>query len=621
MCGIAGHIGTNERYRLRSLDKLSHRGPDAQSIESFAGGEFGHVRLSIIDLDSRANQPFYSANEHYLIVFNGEIYNYRELQSQFLSGVKLRTTSDTEVLVELWNVLGAECVQHLRGMFAFAVYDMHDKTLTVVRDRLGQKPLFFAVENNQFLFASEVRQLADMMPRKPELDARSIDLFFAHQFIPGPYSVYTGIEKLLPGHIAVWDGSSVRTKQYWEYTPKREKLKVSEAEAIELVDAKIRESVKYRLVSDVPVGTMLSAGVDSGVVTAIAAQQSDQTLQTFTIGFQERAFDESVPAQRIADLYGTEHHNVKIQAHEVQNYILTAAKQYGEPYGDSSALPSFIVSQLAAMHVKVALNGDGGDELFGGYRRISPTALQKVMNPVAIPCYQVYNKLEALLQLPFSAGSLARKAIAKGRIYYADPLARSLFFYAYFNRSDMKELYTEDFYREVQGVREAYDAQLLEGLSTQVPLLDKLLQLEYRGRLPGDLLVKMDIASMTYGLEARSPFLDHELVELSTQLHPTFKQRGGVQKYILKQIAKKYLPQDHIDRRKTGFAIPVEEWMKGSVGDLLKDVLAGTPEVWKYLHKKHINALISRHQKGEIRVGAKLWLVLNFAIFMQEYQT
>ena len=410
MCGILGKLGRNAPAHL-PLETPKHRGPDA--CGSWTNGRnctLGHTRLAILDPDPRANQPMRDLSGRFTLVFNGEIYNYAELRRDRLKGVAFRSTSDTEVLLNLWARYGVDALPLLRGMFAFAVWDERTESLYLVRDRLGKKPLFYSLHGDGLAFASELCALRPLLRTCPDVSAPAIDLFLGYQFIPAPHTIYHGVHKLRPAHYGVWHAGVWQEVRYWELTFDPDHA-IGDEDALTLLEAQVREATRLRLRSDVPVGVLLSGGVDSSLVAAMAAQEYGGTLKTFSMGFHEETFNELPFAQRVADRYATDHHAF-ILNEEAEELLQSAVTCYGEPFGDKSALPSMLVCREAAKHVKVVLNGDGGDELLAGYKKYAVGALKRGTGPWAVTAAALGRGLDQVSTYVGADRGLLRKARA-----------------------------------------------------------------------------------------------------------------------------------------------------------------------------------------------------------------
>jgi len=617
MCGIIGRVG-QDCINTLPLEYLAHRGPDANG--HWTNGRnciLGHTRLSILDLEDRANQPMTDPTGRFTIVYNGEIYNYVELRREQLSKETFRTTSDTEVLLLLWRRMGADCLRLLRGMYAFAVWDDHENKLWLARDRFGQKPLVYTTDGQTLTFASELRALRQCIT-EPQLEPKAIDLFLGYQFIPAPYTINQNVFKLPPAHYAVWDGQHLMMRRYWQLQFIHSgQPTISEKEAADTLDQKIRQAVRFRLRSDVPVGCLLSGGIDSGLVTAIAAQEASSQIKTFTIGFKERRYDERRYAHQVAERYDTAHHCYELSAQESEDYLDKAIEQYGEPYGDSSALPTLMVCKYAGENVKVALSGDGGDELLAGYSFFRLNFIDRMLGKAMNKRYQLGRIIGRLRRHKCQDHALAK--LFKKLSSFVSPLNRSLFYEHYVREHDQPMLYQDDFLDQVKTVRQNYEQTLLDEVDFATYPLNQLLAIHYAGYFADDLLVKTDIASMAFGLEVRAPLMDHELMEFAATLSPQMKFRQDVGKYLLKEVARKYLPEQLLNRRKRGFSVPVADWMRSHFNNRIHDMAAtASHPIWQYLNRKTVTHWMRQHEQKQVNHGKRLWLILLLGLWLEK---
>jgi asparagine synthase (glutamine-hydrolysing) len=620
MCGLAGIVDYSQLEGFGNIetiiDNQTHRGPDHYGRWRSEEGTcvLGFNRLSIIDLTPTGHQPMIDQQTGNVIVFNGEIYNFLELRQKLQkAGEQFRSSSDTEVILAMYRKYGTDCVRHLRGMFAFAIWDALNHYLYVARDRVGQKPFNYSISNGRLIFASEIRPLVSYPSIDREMDLEALQLYLELQYIPAPWSIYRSVRKLLPGHWGIFNRDGFRTEKYWEldYT---QKISIhSEGEALELLEDKIREAVRIRLISDVPLGSTLSGGVDSSLVVAMMAGLMDQPVQTFNIAFEEDAFDESPYARQVADLYGTAHHEYRLKS-DIEELLPKLVKHYGEPYGDKGAVPAFYVSLSARQKVTVALNGDGGDELLGGYPRykISRRALALLGNSKrwSFPASAIrsYSRMR-------SSSARLGKAVGHYGMRHLFPELRSL--------GPMSEYFFGGKLR----------AELVGGLATDVVLqwqlsrlmvaleradhaIDRMLWLDTTTYLRDDGLVKMDIAAMHCSLEARTPLVDHELIELCASLPPSIKHNPSTGKYLLKKLAEKYLPQELIYRQKQGFAIPVDAWLRGPLEPYVREIVLN-PSLMEPLNMAVIQRLYSQFLVGGTKHYHRIWLLLLFGLWRQ----
>lgn len=566
MCGIAGIWGRPDQARLRVMAAaLAHRGPDDEGYwtQPSAGVGLANRRLSIIDLPG-GRQPIANEDGTVVTVFNGEIYNYRELRDELTArGHTFQSASDTEVIVHLYEELGPDLTTRLRGMFALAVWDDRQRQLLLARDRAGKKPLYYAQSPGEFRFASEIKALVAVQDGPLDIDRQALLDYLAWMVVPAPRTIYRQLKMVLPGHVLiVRDREVIESRPYWrlEYEPK---TRLSEQDAVERVDGLLREAVRLRLRSDVPVGIFLSGGIDSGLITAMAAQEAGQPVKTLSIGFEEGAFDERPLARLVADRYGTEHHELVVRP-DARALLPRIAAAYDQPFADSSAIPSYCVAEAARPLVKVVLNGDGGDEVFAGYRRHVAAWLESGARWLPQGIWRA------------AAGHLPRPRSFRTAYAFLHRLARGLSlspqerYLAWavdgMTAETVEGLAGSDWWRGLEPPsRVAGDAA---GIG-----LDAMLARDFGVVLPNELLVKMDIATMAHGLEARSPLLDHVLVEAVARFPEGSKLHGFRTKPLLRRLASRYLPSAVCRAPKRGFEIPRLEWLRGPLREMRDDVI------------------------------------------------
>lgn len=555
------------------MNGLTHRGPNASG--SFVDRKeqlwLGHTRLSIIDLSEAANQPFLSSNGRYVIAYNGEIYNHRELANKH--ALALKTSSDTEVFVELFAKMGAACLSELNGMFGALVYDKVDERLFICRDRLGIKPLYYAVlPGGGYAFASELPALLEIMG-KPKVREAGIGEFLHRGYIPEPNTFYEGVYKFPAGSYGWCSGEKMDIKPFWRAEDCiEERLHTGEKKVIDRVHELLRDSVKLRLMADVPFGTFLSGGADSGLVSALAADISPTPINTFNVGFDDAPFDETLFAREMAELIGSNHHHLNIGKAEVMENFEVGVRLVGEPFADSSVLPTMGVSKFASGHVKMALSGDGGDELFMGYG--------------------AYNWAERLNTFPFWTG---RRAIAKVlRMRGGNRNNRAANVFDAPSKSGLpahifsqeQNLFTQ---REIERITEAAftDPYKLPDLKRNLTPSEAQAFFDLTNYLKDDLLVKVDRSSMRYGLEVRVPFIDHRLVQYALNIDPALKTKNGETKYPIKKIMEQYYPNQLIYRKKWGFSIPLEKWLRNSTEFEATPISAALTSKYKTLENQY----------------------------------
>lgn len=624
MCGIAGIVTTEGSTETvnQMIDALKHRGPDDWGVWRDEHCALGHRRLAIIDLSEAGRNPLSNQTGEIWITFNGEIYNFQSLREELKQlGYRFQTRTDTEVIVNAYEEWGVDCLQRLRGMFAFAIWDTRKRRLFLARDRVGKKPLFYGQFGKRFLFASELQGLLADASIPRETNAAAIDSYLSWGYVPAPHTAFKNIFKLPPAHYLTLDvkdsNFDIQVARYWslDYTPK---INLNEAEAIEALREKLTEAVRLRMISDVPLGAFLSGGIDSSIIVGLMAKLSNQSVKTFSIGFEEAAYNETEHARRIADLWQTEHHEFIVKA-DALAILPKLVRHYGEPYADSSAIPTFYVSQMTRRSVTVALNGDGGDESFAGYERYLGNHIAERANrfPGFAFSAGTLNKI-----LPDSLNPKNRLRQAKRFLAVATkPMAARYGHWMGFLREDEKQqIYSSDFQAERNGSRpEDWLASLFEK-TQQLNAIDAAMSVDIESYLPFDLLVKVDITSMANSLEARSPFLDHEVMEFAARLPVDLKLRGKQAKYLLKRAFPDLLPAENVERRKMGFGVPVGEWFRSSLRNLLEDALLSDQAAKRlYFQPQEVRRLVAEHLERRADHSFKLWNLLMLELWHREF--
>jgi len=614
MCGIAGQVDFEGRSALEVVSALTdatrHRGPDDVGLWQAANGNcvLGHRRLSIIDLSPAGHQPMRDSVTGNVLVFNGEIYNFRELRKECeRAGESFSSQSDTEVILALYRREGARAISRLRGMFAFALWDEHANKLLLARDRVGKKPLNYILTPHGVIFCSEIEPLARHAAISAEIDCGALDLYLQLQYVPAPWTIYRSIRKLPPAHYAEFDCRGVRIERYWNVDYTR-KLTISEPDAIEGLEERLTEAIRLRMIADVPLGALLSGGVDSSVVVALMSRLAGEPVRTFSIGFGDAAFNELPYAEMVAERFETRHHPEVIDG-DITDLLPSLVSRYGEPFGDSSAVPSFFVCSAARRHVTVAMNGDGGDELLGGYPRYWMSDWQRAV----ASCWRGVLSPGQLEELATSLGrlrSLPARMLRRVIVDYGFPEIRSLNMYDdFWGEADRVRLLPTGRYGNT--VRE-WRLHWLEGaMSAARSPVDRMLWYDNRTYLAGDLLVKMDIASMHCSLETRSPLLDHEVIEFCAALPDRLKVSKGVGKYLLKKLAEKYFPADFVHRRKMGFGVPVDAWLRGPLKGILEATLRDR-SLMAPMDETVVGVKLDEFLGGVGDHASRMWLLLMY---------
>lgn len=632
MCGICGIIDyksacsqQNKEYVQKMSECLRHRGPDHYAITAFGPATLGHTRLSIIDLSAAAHQPMQSDDERFTLVFNGEIYNFKELRIQLeQKGRAFRTNSDTEVLMRTYEEFGTECVMHLSGMFAFAIWDAHLQTLFLARDRFGQKPVFYSTRGNRFTFASEIEALFrdPTLRRSPNLNA--IFHYLTIQSIPAPLCAFDGIAKLGPGEcMLIAADAPPASWRYWRPAFSRTFFgTVQEAE--EELDALLHKAVRTHLDSDVPLGLFLSGGVDSSLITAIACRQHDD-MRSFSIGFAEQGYDERPFAREVAQLCGTRHHDEEATA-TLASLLPKIVRHYGEPFADSSAIPTWLLTHMAARHVTVALSGDGGDDLFGGYERF--------LNPFLYPAGSADTPEIATKRFELEKELNDFRMLGKTFKQLDPGVIKYHFHWARFCGQRKTTLCTPQLARSADPMHTLHlmlDHFRQPGATHP---LDRIQRFELEYYLATTLMPKVDIASMAASLEVRAPLLDNAVADFALSLPASMRvgnaeqktggsfQNGFEPKWLLKKVAERYLPKDLVYRRKMGFGIPLDEWLRGELRELLQDtLLSSTCRKRGWIDPCIIERMVSEHMEGTARHHYGLWALFMLELWAEAYFT
>jgi len=627
MCGIVGIFDMRGRREIdrgllaRMNDTLTHRGPDGAGLHVEAGLGLGHRRLSIIDLEG-GRQPLYNEDESVVVVFNGEIYNFHALAAELAArGHVFRTHSDTEVIVHGWEEWGESCVDRFRGMFAFALWDRKRETLFLARDRLGKKPFYYAaLPDGHFVFGSELKALLPFPGLDRGLDPTAVEDYFAYGYVPDPRTIYRSVAKLAPAHIlTLRRGEPPRApRRYWDvsfHTIRHER----EDDLRDALIERLREAVKLRLIADVPLGAFLSGGVDSSAVVAVMAGLSNGPVETCSIAFDNPAYDESRYARAVAERYGTRHHVSEVRA-DAFDLVDRLASIYDEPFADSSAIPTYRVCKIAREHVTVALSGDGGDEVFAGYRRyrwsgyeerirgLVPSGLRRPLFGFLGRAYPKLDWAPKALRAKSTFESLGRDA-AEGYFHSVSVLGDGL----------RQRLFSDAFRRELQGHR-ALDT--LRAVMERAPADDPIGRIQYADihtYLPGDILTKVDRASMANSLEVRVPMLDSQVVEWAAGLPLAARLNGRQGKHLLKKAMEPFLPHDVLYRDKMGFAVPIGAWFRGPLRERVRSAVTGpTLAETGIFDMKALATMVDQHQSGVREHSAPLWALLMFESFLRQ---
>lgn len=624
MCGICGfrqagpRAGQNDLRRMN--DRLIHRGPDDQG--SYFDGQIGLAarRLSIIDLET-GHQPLASASGRCWITYNGEVYNYAELRRDLeAKGVVFRTRGDTEVIVNLYETYGLSFLEKLRGMFAIGIYDQEKDLLLLARDRLGIKPLYYAETPQGLVFASEIKAILEYPGLNRSLDREALDLFLTLEYIPAPYSIFREIRKLPAGHLLLHDGRSLEIKRWWQVSPFS--LPAGFSERREMFLELLRESVRLRMISDVPLGAFLSGGIDSSSIVATMASLSNIPVKTFSIGFSDRYYSELPHAARVAELFKTEHY-VRVLEPDIENTVLELSRHLDEPLGDFSNFPTLLVSRIAREQVTVTLSGDGGDEIFGGYEHYLAQKMARFLD------WPPLNSLHPLLAglgrlLP---PSKKKKGLLNRVQRFSEGLAnnsrdRHFRWMLFLSAGEKKHLYSpdmlhSDFLKPIHQ-RDPFRAFFQESLDYSS--LNGELYLDLKTYLVDDILVKVDRMSMAASLEARVPLLDHQLVNFAFSLEEDMKVRGRTGKWFFKKALEGILPPEILYRRKEGFSIPIKNWLKDELRGLMADALNSRRiKELELFNPEYVQRLMAEHLDGQRNHSHRLWPLVLFSLWQDNY--
>ncbi|RJR49549.1 MAG: asparagine synthase (glutamine-hydrolyzing) [Desulfobacteraceae bacterium] len=627
MCGICGFINFDtapipSEILQRMTASLVHRGPDGEgtyfrpaSGENRPGIGLGHRRLAIIDLSANASQPMTNENESLWIVFNGEIYNFRELRTTLQAqGHIFRSNSDTEVVLRLYEEFGEKCVEKLDGMFAFALWDERRRRLFLARDRVGKKPLYYASAQGAFVFGSEVKAAVRHPAVYGAISLESLPHYFTFGYPPPGQTFYRGIRQLAPAHsMTVEADGRIEVRRYWDLDYSGVQRRVRLPDAVAQVRTLVTEAVRKRLVADVPLGAFLSGGLDSSIVVGVMSRLMEKPVKTFSLGFAgDPAFDETRYARLVASHFQTDHTEFIVEPKAI-DLIELLVRHHDGPFGDSSAIPTYIVSQLTRHHVKVALNGDGGDELFAGYLRFQACLLADKLNPAFC---RLYNRVLAVLPQPRSYHHWLRR----GQRFFAaasSPSLERLRRWISIFDEDLPKLLRPEVFKEISHAGIGYPPELLARTGSVSPL-SKILYVNFMTYLPDDLLVKMDRCTMAHGLEGRSPLLDHTLAEYVAGLPDTFKLHGGTTKYILRAAFGDLLPRAVLRRGKKGFGVPLGAWFRNDLRDYVQDMLLSPTALSReYLMPAYVSDIVREHTSGLRDHGNRLWTLLAFEVWLQ----
>lgn len=633
MCGITGSVWLREDRHVSTeliqqmTEVIAHRGPDDSQTWTDPthrdgqgnpmGVALGFRRLSIIDIGG-ARQPMANEDGRVRMVFNGEIYNYQDLRKRLQgSGHRFATEGDGESILHLYEDVGIDCFSQLNGMFAVAIWDASRNRLILARDRIGQKPLFYSFKDGRLVFGSELKSIAKVPGYCDEIDPAAVDEFLTYQYIPHPGTIWKGVHKLPPGHFAVLDASGLRVERYWNYDPSIE-IPISREDAVDRLRELLSDSVRLRMRSDVPLGSFLSGGIDSSLITALAGDYTDTPLRTFSIGFSEADFDETAYAAKVADHLKTDHTRFEVNPDGI-SILDQLVWHYDEPFGDSSAVPTWYLSELTRQSVKVALSGDGGDELFAGYERYQALRLsQKIQRLFPV------DKLPGIGLIQRLPDSNHRRSVIRRGKRFLEALGqptvrRYLNWLQIFPESLRASLYTDDFVAQLPGEDPVAFLESVWARSDGRDVVTRASTSDVLSYLPCDLMTKVDIASMAHGLEVRQPLLDYRVVEFAATLPVHLKLRGGRGKRILQDAFGDRIPKEIFTRPKMGFGIPIGKWFREDFRPLVHDtMLADDAKIQRFFRREPITEMVAAHEAGEQNHGYRLWNLLILETWLRQ---
>jgi asparagine synthase (glutamine-hydrolysing) len=622
MCGIAGFVDspsasplTREAATTRvhaMCDVIRHRGPDDEGVWVDAGVALGMRRLSIIDL-AGGHQPIHNEDRTVWIVFNGEIYNFRQLRVELeAAGHHFYTSSDTETIVHAYEQWGADAIAKLRGMFGLAIWDARQRSLLVARDRVGIKPMYYAVAAGRLLFGSELKSLLCSPELPTEIDPDALDHYLSFLYTPRDGSIFRDVCKLPPGHLLTWREGALAVRPYWQPAA-TESFSGSEADAVAALERVLVAAVDSHMISDVPIGAFLSGGVDSSLVVALMARLTTGRVKTFSIGFDEPDFDELVHARRVAEQYDTDHHEVVVRPDAIE-ILDRLIGHFDEPFADSSAIPTWYVSEIARKHVTVVLSGDGGDELFGGYDRYVP-------HPRVVG-FDRYAPRGLRRVAAIAANRLPHGVRGKNFLRHVSRSDRGRYLDAirFFSSDEKAVLLSADVRASLAGVdpeiRLARHFERYAGL----PWPSQMMRFDLETYLPDDVLTKVDRMSMAHSIESRVPLLDNEVIDFANTLPSDLKIRNGRRKHVLKEVAAKLLPEGLVDRKKQGFGVPLGVWFRGGLRELFADTLLSSSALQRgYFEPRFVRQIVDEHLSGRRDHTLRLWQLVVFERWHRQY--
>ena len=632
MCGITGFIdfqkNTSQETLTAMRESLIHRGPDDSGLEISETKEavvgFGFRRLSIIDLTPLGKQPLTNEITGDVVMLNGEIYNYRELRKDLEAlGHSFKSNSDTEVVLKSFQQYGLKCVDGFIGMYAIALHDKKNNRLVFFRDRAGVKPLYWYWNDDLFLFGSELKAFHQHQRFKKEIDTDALSLYFQHGYISAPYCIFKHAHKLMPGHLLIVDlaTKNISTEKYWDVIDEynRPKIKIPYSEAVDTTEKILTSAFQYRMVADVPVGVFLSGGYDSSCVTALLQKNSSKKIKTYTIGFHEKKYNEAEHAKAVANHLGTDHHEYFCTIQDALDLVPQLPDIYDEPFGDTSGIPTTLVSRIARQHVTVALSADGGDEIFAGYPRHK--RFMNYWNKFSLIPSGIDSMIAAILKSLQNKNKPAAAADRLEKFYLIllkkDPVRAFEIINSYYTESESQKLILQP----IHHLETTFDGNARFNSSNDV--LTRVIATEYQTYMADDILQKVDRATMSASLEGREPFLDQRIVEFVGRLPSHYKYRDGTGKIMLRDIVHRYIPADIMQRPKMGFSVPLERWLKNELRDFFESSFADgeTDGVYTILNRKEVENLKQKYLSGNLKSFERLWFVLFFMAWYKRWMT
>jgi asparagine synthase (glutamine-hydrolysing) len=630
MCGIAGWANIDadkppmfgDEVVLQTMcDTMWHRGPDSEGLWLDTGVALGMRRLAIIDL-STGEQPVWNENKSIVAVMNGELYNFQEVRKDLEKrGHKFVSNSDTEIIPHLYEEYGDDFMEQLNGMFTIALWDIAEKKLILTRDRFGEKPLYYGVFGDKMIFASEPKVLLSHASVKPRINMEALRQYLSFDYVPAPLSMYEGISKLPSAHKLIWQNGEAKISRYWKLSFNKSATRPTVTEASAQLGSLLSDSVRMRMISDVPLGILLSGGVDSSAVAAYAVKHSSKRVETFSIGFEEASFDESKYAREVAEHLGTDHYEEKLSVDKAAELVSEIGKWLDEPMSDGSLIPTFLLSRFVRKHVTVALGGDGGDEIFAGYPMYYGLKMARVYD--AIPKFVRSALIEPMVRgLPVNTKNLSFDYKAKRFVGAAnyDPITRHHAWFGSFTPDQQVRVLSENVKFATRATSPLGIARKLWQDCDAESELERMQYLDMNLYLAEDILTKVDRASMAVSLEVRAPFLDHRVAEFAAGLPPEYKLKGSTGKYILKKAVEDMLPRTVTKRAKKGFGIPIAEWLKGRLNHLLHDLLSTDRLIRQGLFNPgYVQQLIREHEQGIASHHKQLWTLLVFQLWYDNF--